>query len=320
MIKRLTYLFLMFPILLIGQSDDAYDAMMQNFQEHYNAKTYDAIYSTFASSMKGAISKEVLTQQMNGLHAQAGEIVQVSFLEDLTKGRIYKVEHSKMVFEYRIVLNEENKIIGLRPQQFTNRDIPVIERNETEMILPFEGKWNVFWGGTSVDKNYHVAHTNQKYAYDILIIKDGSSYKGDPSKNENYYAFGKKIIAPCDGKVVKVIKGVHDNIPGELNPAQLTGNMVTILTKNNEYILFAHLKEGTVAVEEGQEVKTGDLLGLCGNSGNTTEAHLHLSLQNQLEMMGATGGKLFFENILVNGEKKEDYLPERGDVVENINN
>ena len=113
---------------------------------------------------------------------------------------------------------------------------------------------------------------------------------------------------------------MHDNIPGELNPAQLTGNMVTILTKNNEYILFAHLKEGTVAVEEGQEVKTGDLLGLCGNSGNTTEAHLHLSLQNQLEMMGATGGKLFFENILVNGEIKEDYLPERGDVVENINN
>jgi len=169
-------------------------------------------------------------------------------------------------------------------------------------------------------KNYHVAHENQKYAYDILMIKDGASYKGDAKKNESYYVFGKDIIAPCDGKVVQVIKGIHDNIPGELNPAEATGNSVVIETAAKEYVLFAHMKQGTVAVEEGQEVKQGDLLGQCGNSGNTTEPHLHLSLQNTVSMFGATGGKLFFKELLVNGELKKDYLPEKGDKIKNIEN
>lgn len=59
-------------------------------------------------------------------------------------------------------------------------------------------------------------------------------------------------------------------------------------------------------------------LGQCGNSGNTTEARLHLSLQNTIEMSGATGGKLFFDKILVNGEIKEDYLPVKNDNIQNI--
>lgn len=312
-------LLIIFPMVCFSQSEsDNYLKAIEAYKLYYNSHSYDSLYNMFAPEMQKAISLEVLKQQMDGLHQQIGAVGDISFIEDVSGVKIYKVNHESMVMEYAIVLNSNNQITGLRPQQYRDRSIKVIERNTTKMILPFKEEWFVFWGGTEVTQNYHVAYPNQKYAYDIMMVKDGKSYKGDPKNNENYYVFGKEIIAPCDAKVVKVITGVHDNIPGELNPQQLTGNTVVLETQNKEYLLFAHLKLGSVNVEEGQMVKQGDLLGKCGNSGNTTEAHLHLSLQNTIEMSEATGGKLFFDKILVNGEIKEDYLPVKNDKIQNI--
>ena len=318
--KKLRFLlFLIAPIFCLGQSQsEAYSKAIEDYKSHYNSRSYDSLYNMFSAKMKQAITLEVLEQQMDGLHQQVGVIGEVSFLEDAHGGKIYKVDHETMVLEYSIKLDSENQIIGLAPQPYRDRSIKVIERNTTKMILPFKEEWFVFWGGTDVSQNYHVAYPNQKYAYDILMIKDGSSYKGDPKKNESYYVFGKDIIAPSDAKVVKVITGVHDNVPGELNPQQLTGNTIVLETQNKEYLLFAHLKQSSVKVEEGQMVKQGDLLAQCGNSGNTTEPHLHLSLQNTIDMSGTTGGKLFFDKILVNGEIKEDYLPVKNDNIQNI--
>ncbi|MEZ4796781.1 MAG: peptidoglycan DD-metalloendopeptidase family protein [Flavobacteriaceae bacterium] len=312
-------LLIIFPMVCFSQSEsDNYLKAIEAYKLYYNSHSYDSLYNMFAQEMQKAISLEVLKQQMDGLHQQIGAVGDISFIEDVNGVKIYKVNHESMVMEYSIVLNSNNQITGLRPQQYRDRSIKVIERNTTKMILPFKEEWFVFWGGTEVTQNYHVAYPNQKYAYDIMMVKDGKSYKGDPKKNESYYVFGKEIIAPCEAKVVKVITGVHDNIPGELNPQQLTGNTVVLETQNKEYLLFAHLKLGSVNVEEGQMVKQGDLLGQCGNSGNTTEAHLHLSLQNTIEMSEATGGKLFFDKILVNGEIKEDYLPVKNDKIQNI--
>jgi murein DD-endopeptidase MepM/ murein hydrolase activator NlpD len=187
------------------------------------------------------------------------------------------------------------------------------------MILPFEEEWFVYWGGTTEAQNYHVMEMSQQYAYDLLMVKDGSSYDGNPEDNESYYAFGKDIIAPCNARVVRVIDGVPDNIPGEMNKQDLTGNTLVLQTDLGEYILFAHLQQGSIVVEEGQEVVQGELMAKCGNSGNSTEPHLHLSLQNTLEMDDAIGGKLFFERLLVNGQVRMDYLPVKEDFIRNTN-
>ena len=69
------------------------------------------------------------------------------------------------------------------------------------MILPFNGEWYVFWGGDIRELNYHVDNQAQKNAFDFIIRdKDGKSFKTDGLKNEDYYAFGKEIISPCDGE------------------------------------------------------------------------------------------------------------------------
>ena len=250
--------------------------------------------------------------------APAGKIKTMTFSKLKSTAHIYKTTFEKAVLDILISLDAKNKINGFYASIHVPDNLPKLERNTTKMILPFKGEWDVFWGGTSVDQNHHVAYINQKYAYDIVIRKDNKSFKTDGESNEDYYAFGKEIIAPCDGEIVKVITGVEDNIPGVMNPKQVTGNTIVLKTVNNEYILMAHFKAKSIVVKQGQKVKQGDLIGQCGNSGNSSEAHLHLSLQNVKDMMIATGGKLYFEKIKVNGEIKTDYLPVKNDKIQNI--
>lgn len=311
--------FLSFGVLTAQEEVQRYQEIAQEFKLNYNNAEYEEIFNMFGPEMKAALPVEkTVTMFTDQISAMAGKIDTMVFSKTRQTAHIYKTTFEKIVLDVVISLDSENNINGLFLQPHKPDNLPVLERNTTKMILPFNEEWYVFWGGTSVDKNYHVAYDNQKYAYDIMMVKDGVSHKGDPKVIDNYYVFGKDIIAPCDAQVVQVITGVKDNIPGEMNPAQLTGNTVVLKTANNEFLLFAHLQEKSVVVTEGQEVKQGDLLGKCGNSGNTTEPHLHLSLQNVQDMGIATGGKLYFDRIMVNGEIKEDYLPEKNDKVKNI--
>lgn len=320
--KKLFFILsLMCSLLSFSQEKENYNKVVSQFIDLYNLEDYKGVFDLFNKDMQNALPQEKTKEFLVDMKTQLGVITAFEF-NKLQQGvaHVYKITFSSEALrDILFFLDNENKIGGLLVSMHKPDNLKVIERNTTKMILPFKEEWFVFWGGTTVEQNYHVAYEDQKYAYDILMVKDGASYEGDPTKNENYYAFGKDIIAPCDAKVIKVINGVKDNVPGELNPEQLTGNTIILQTKAEEYLLFAHLKENSIVVKEGQMVKQGDLLGQCGNSGNTTEAHLHLSLQNAVDMSISTGGKIYFDKIMVNGEIKEDYLPVKEDFIKNIN-
>ena len=115
-----------------------------------------------------------------------------------------------------------------------------------------------------------------------------------------------------------VVSGIYDNIPNKKNHMQATGNTVVLKTDANEYLLFAHLKKGSIQVKEDDELKQGDIIAQYGNFGNSSKPHLHLSLQNHQYMSKATGAKLYFDKSVVNNELKTDYLPVKGDVVKNV--
>jgi murein DD-endopeptidase MepM/ murein hydrolase activator NlpD len=89
-------------------------------------------------------------------------------------------------------------------------------------------------------------------------------------------------------------------------------------TANNEYLFFTHLKENTVNVKEGDEIKQGQLLGLCGNSGNSSEPHLHFHIQDALSFDTATGIKCYFERINVDSQMMDDHSPIKGEKIKNI--
>ena len=236
----------------------------------------------------------------------------------ICKTEFLKNKSSKEYLILKISLNKKAEINGLFFAPWV--ETPKLVRNESKLILPFEGEWFVFWGGDTKEENYHVESNAQKGAFDFLIKdQEGKSFKNEGKINEDYYAFGKRIISPSEGEVVLVVDGVKDNIPGKLNPIYLPGNSVIIKTENNEFLFFAHFIKDSIVVSEGQAVKQGDLLGLCGNSGNSSEPHLHFHIQNVEDMNEATGAKTYFEKILVDGKIKRDYSPVRNQKVRNAN-
>ena len=111
------------------------------------------------------------------------------------------------------------------------------------MKLPFNGEWDVVWGGDTKELNYHVESIAQKNAFDLVILgENGLSFKTDGRTNEDYYVFGKEILAPCEGEVILVVDGIKDNIPPKMNKMFIPGNNVIIKTDNDEYLFFAHFK------------------------------------------------------------------------------
>jgi len=69
--------------------------------------------------------------------------------------------------------------------------------------------------------------------------------------------------------------------------------------------------------KEGDSVKQGQVIAQCGNSGNTYAAHLHLQLQNTDDLFNTIGAKIYFDELIVNGQIEKDYMPKKEDFVKN---
>ena len=131
-------------------------------------------------------------------------------------------------------------------------------------------------GGASVFINNHFRVPPQTYALDILGLTTwGGRRQGDPTDLESYAIWGAWVHAPCDGSVLASENGLEDLSPGQTDRENLAGNHVLLDCDGTEVVL-AHLRRGSVQVRPGQGVVTGDRLGQVGNSGNTSEPHLHI--------------------------------------------
>jgi len=304
--------------LTMAQTEkSAYKVVAGEFEKNYNTSNFEAIFSLFSSDMKIAVPLEKLAPFLTNLKAQAGKITKRAFIS-YKNGTVavYKTTFERATYALNLSIDGNSKINGFAVTPFKDESLPKMARNTTQLILPFKEEWTVFWGGDTKKLNYHVISQAEKNAFDF-VIRDatGNSFKTNGQTNEDYYAFGKELIAPADGEIVLVVDGIKDNTPGELNPAYVPGNTVIIKTANNEYLFFAHFKQHSIQVKQGQKVKQGAVLGLCGNSGNSSEPHLHFHIQNVENVNTATGVKCYFNQLLVNGEKKTDYSPIKGEKI-----
>lgn len=312
-------LFLAVPILSIGQvEEEASEKISADFKQYYNSSEYHEIFEMFSQEMKSALPFDKTTKFLAGLKSQAGSISEMEFLKYDRSYALYKTIFERGVFVLSLSADQNRKINGLLVKPYKEDTLPKLGRNSTALILPFNGEWTVVWGGDTKELNYHVESEAQKNAFDIVRTdQDGKTFRTNGKTNEDYYAFGQNLIAPCDAEVVLVVDGIKDNNPGTLNPIYIPGNTVILETANKEYLFFAHFKQHSIVVEQGQRVKQGDLLGQCGNSGNSSEAHIHFHIQNIEDMNTATGAKCYFAEILVNGELRKDYSPIQGERVKN---
>ena len=319
MIRRIAPLLLFFSVGFCQTEKETLKNISAEFEKNYNSEEYQEIFEMFSDEMKSALPIEQTTDFFNGLNNQAGKITSREFIQyENGTYASYKTTFERGVFALNISLDKNSKINGLFVKPFKEDNLPKLERNQTKLILPFKGEWTVFWGGDTKELNYHIENEAQKGAFDIVITDDnGKSYKNNGEKNGDYYAFEKELIAPCDAEVVSVVDGIYDNKPGEFNPIYIPGNTVILKTNNSEYLFFAHFKQNSIVVKQGQKVKKGEILGLCGNSGNSSEPHLHFHLQNVEDINKATGAKSYFEEIYVNGRLKKDYSPIKNEKIKN---
>ncbi len=143
--------------------------------------------------------------------------------------------------------------------------------------LPVFGKWNI----NQAHNGRHTHRGEWKEAWDfVLKDENGSEHKGDGKFQEDYYCFGKPVIAPAEGKIEHVADDVEDNIIGDSNLQQNWGNSIVIKHDHNLYTQLSHLKKGSIKVKKGDNVKSGQVLAQCGNSGRSPEPHLHFQIQS----------------------------------------
>jgi len=209
------------------------------------------------------------------------------------------------------------KVVGFLVQPVaTLADSRFLEyQTKAELQLPVTDEWFVVWGGRTLEQNYHAADRAQRFATDMLIFRDGVTHSGDAGKLESYYCWHQPILSPGAGTVVTAVNDLPDNPIGETDPRNPAGNHVVIDLGNSEFAFLGHMRQGSVAVAAGDTVAAGDELGRCGNSGNTSEPHLHMHLQTTTDLATGEGLPAQFIGYFADGVVVARGEPQAGQFV-----
>ncbi|WP_078393977.1 M23 family metallopeptidase [Shouchella patagoniensis] len=274
--------------LLDGEYRSVYQQTSEDFQEMINEAKFIQLCEDF---LEGVTSFTRIST------IKIKEYTECQWLADVTDRGI------------RAYFSSDGTIGGL---QF----IPIASYPKTDKAytrnrykMPIKEEWMTFWGGVNELVNYHYPYESQRYAYDLVMMRDGFSYDGSPDQNENYYAFGKEVVAPLDGIVISLENEVKDNTPTlEINEVHPLGNYVIIKHTHEEYSLLAHFKRKSLLVSIGDHVKAGDLLGQCGNSGHSTEPHIHYQVSNGPDIKNMVSLRIKLDNEPVRGDTVRGFL------------
>ncbi|WP_051412076.1 M23 family metallopeptidase [Halonatronum saccharophilum] len=144
-------------------------------------------------------------------------------------------------------------------------------QQKKKYTLPFADEWLVLNGGIEKKDSHSWDVVNQRYAYD-LVVSDSNNrqHKNNGDNLKDYYCYGKNILSPEDGEVIKVKDGIRDcphpgTIMIDFLAKDFRGNFVIIKYEEKEYSFMAHFIPGSFKVKKGDYVKRGEIIGKCGN-------------------------------------------------------
>ena len=195
--------------------------------------------------------------------------------------------------------------IGTYPDEMTVETAPIpVGRGAIAISSPLRGDHWLAGNGPSNSSGHrrallpidgHAAIA-QRFAIDWVRLRDdGKTFHDDAKDNKNYLAYGTDALAVADGVVTEVKDGIPENIPGidsravPITLETVGGNHVILDIGGGHFAFYAHLQPGTLRVKLGEKVRRGQVLGLVGNSGNSTEPHLHFHIENANSPLGAEG-------------------------------
>lgn len=209
------------------------------------------------------------------------------------------------------------KSIG--PAHGSFRGSPRPAADAVVLELPFRGSWRVENSPARRVPSHGTYAFGTSHAIDFVAVNDAG--RSAPrtwrslvaaERPEVFIGFGQPILAPLSGTVISVLDGQpdHEGRRSQLalvaytlgqaariraGVAAVAGNHVVIAAgTDGPFVLLAHLRQGTVQVRAGQPVKAGDPVGQCGNSGNSTEPHVHVQVTDSTDWQRARGVPLAF--------------------------
>lgn len=188
-----------------------------------------------------------------------------------------------------------------------------------EIHLPLQGDWLVFWGGDTKQDNQHHGNQFQNYAIDFVKPTDIDQ---TPSSLEACKSYGQEVISVADGTVVQLVDAFNDNPLQHWDEYNPNGNHIIVRHNESLYSVYSHLQPGIIA-KKGETVTEGQVLGKVGNSGRTTQPHLHFALQSvagfsrNISDDSMYGLRPSFSKIVVDGKQKKLHSPSKGQVVNN---
>jgi murein DD-endopeptidase len=179
----------------------------------------------------------------------------------------------------------------------------VVANKLPQIASPLRGKsWLAVNGPSNVSHHRRASlvldgalHTSQRYAIDwVQVGQDLQTHRGDPKDNRNYLCFGSDVLAVADGVVVEVKDGIPENVPNAAPIVPITletvaGNHIDLDLGGGVYAMYAHLQPGSLRVKLGDKVRRGQVLALVGNTGNSTEPHLHFQLMDRNSPLASDG-------------------------------
>ena len=193
--------------------------------------------------------------------------------------------------------------------------VPVARGNPMVVGPPLRGGDWVAANGPANEGSHHrralvpvggQAFIAQRYAIDWAKVgPNGRLFDGDPRHNDSYFGYGDEVIAVADGIVESARDDIAENEPGgpplreagegdTLRAVPMTletvaGNHVIINLGAHRHAFYGHLKPGSLPVRAGDRVHRGDVIGLLGNSGNSTGPHLHFHISDRNHPLAAEG-------------------------------
>ena len=200
--------------------------------------------------------------------------------------------------------------------------------------FPLRGEWNSPNTPGSKIPSHGTNQLGTRYAYDFIQVDWNSigypayrvsflQYLFSGVSLNDYYCWGQKVFAPCDGVVVVAEDGYEErprtNLLSDLSSAyknahyfdpekddvqSVAGNYIIIEYKENIYAALCHLQTGSIQVSVGQEIKKGDFIGRVGHSGNSFAPHLHFQLMDSCDIATANGLPCAFEKYEIYQDNK----------------
>jgi Peptidase family M23 len=208
--------------------------------------------------------------------------------------------------------------IGDYPEGLTLDGVPVSVKRAPVVVIspPLRGQnWAAANGPSNTSLHRRVLlpvngrlYISQRFAIDwVEMNPDGKTYQGDSTDNKNYRAYGAEILAAADGVVTQTKDGIPQNIPNKPPVVPITletigGNHVITEIGDGLYAFYAHMQPGSLRVKVGDKVRRGQVLGLLGNSGNSTEPHLHFHICNANSELACEGLPYAFAEYELEGK------------------